>query len=84
MSEAIKKKIKSLEREIRQHQKKYYIENSPIISDRDFDILFQELIDLEKKYPQYVSLNSPTKVVGSDLDNNFEKFKHTILFLRLP
>ncbi len=83
MSEAIKKKIKSLESEIRLHQKKYYLENSPTISDRDFDQMFQELIELEKKYPDYVSHNSPTKIVGSDLDNNFEKFKHTIPVLSL-
>ena len=83
MSESIKKKIKSLESEIRLHQKKYYIENSPTISDRDFDTLFQELVELEKKYPELVSQNSPTKIVGSDLDNNFEKFKHTIPVLSL-
>ena len=83
MSEEIKKKIKSLESEIRLHQKKYYLENSPTISDRDFDLIFRELIELEKKYPDYVSQNSPTKIVGSDLDNNFEKFKHTIPVLSL-
>ena len=83
MSEEIKKKIKSLESEIRLHQKKYYLENSPTISDRDFDLIFRELIELEKKYPDYVSQNSPTKIVGSDLDNNFEKFKHSIPVLSL-
>ncbi len=83
MSETIKKKIKSLEKEIRSHQKKYYIDNSPTISDREFDLLFKELQELEKKYPEYTSQNSPTKIVGSDLDNQFNKIKHTIPVLSL-
>ena len=78
MSETIKKKIKSLEKEIRSHQKKYYIDNSPTISDREFDLLFKELQELEKKYPEYTSQNSPTKIVGSDLDNQFNKIKFLI------
>ena len=83
MSESIKKKINDLENEIRLHQKYYYIDNKPKISDREFDILFKELQSLEKSYPDFVSKNSPTKIVGSDLDNTFEKYKHKIPVLSL-
>ncbi len=83
MSESIKKKIKDLENEIRLHQKYYYVDNKPKIPDREFDILFKELQTLEKNYPELVSKNSPTKIVGSDLDNNFEKYKHKISVLSL-
>ena len=83
MSESIKKKINDLENEIRLHQKYYYIDNKPKISDKEFDILFKELQSLEKSYPDYVSKNSPTKIVGSDLDNTFEKYKHKIPVLSL-
>ncbi len=83
MSESIKKKINDLENEIRLHQKYYYIENKPKISDKEFDVLFKELQSLEKSYPDYVSKNSPTKIVGSDLDNTFEKYKHKIPVLSL-
>ena len=83
MSESIKKKINDLENEIRLHQKYYYIDNKPKISDKEVDILFKELQSLEKSYPDYVSKNSPTKIVGSDLDNTFEKYKHKIPVLSL-
>jgi len=83
MSESIKKKINDLENEIRLHQKYYYIDNKPKISDKEFYILFKELQSLEKSYPDYVSKNSPTKIVGSDLDNTFEKYKHKIPVLSL-
>ena len=83
MSESIKKKINDLENEIRLHQKYYYFDNKPKISDKEFDILFKELQSLEKSYPDYVSKNSPTKIVGSDLDNTFEKYKHKIPVLSL-
>jgi DNA ligase (NAD+) len=83
MSETLKKKINDLENEIRLHQKYYYIDNKPKISNKEFDILFKELQSLEKSYPDLVSKNSPTKIVGSDLDNTFEKYKHKIPVLSL-
>lgn len=83
MSSEIQKKIRSLEGEIRKFQKAYYIENQSLISDREFDELFQKLQDLEKAHPEFASPNSPTKIVGSDLDNTFEKFSHTIPVLSL-
>lgn len=83
MKDDIKAKINSLESEIRRYQKAYYIDNKPMVSDREFDRIFQELIELEKKYPEYSSMNSPTKVVGSDLDNEFQKFQHKIPVLSL-
>ena len=83
MSETLKKKINDLENEIRLHQRYYYIDNKPKISDKEFDILFKELQSLEKNYPNLVSKNSPTKIIGSDLDNTFEKYKHKIPVLSL-
>lgn len=79
----IQKQIQELEEKIRYHQYLYYVKNKPEISDFEFDKLFSELIQLEKKYPQYASPNSPTKVVGSDLSNEFEKFTHKIPVLSL-
>jgi DNA ligase (NAD+) len=81
--ESIEKQIRKLEEEIRRHQHLYYVENKPSISDKDFDLLFKKLQDLEEKYPQFASSNSPTKTVGSDLDNQFEKVKHKIPVLSL-
>ncbi|MCK4760715.1 MAG: NAD-dependent DNA ligase LigA [Candidatus Aminicenantes bacterium] len=79
----IKKKIAALSQELLHHQYLYYVKTVPEISDREYDRLFDELLDLEKQYPQYASENSPTKRVGSDLDNTFPEKEHTIPVLSL-
>lgn len=83
MSLEIREKIILLANDIRRYQKAYYVDNKPKISDREFDKLFQELLDLEKKFPEYSSPNSPTKLIGSDLDNEFQKYQHKIPVLSL-
>ena len=47
--------------------RKYYIENSPTLSDFEFDMLLKELEALEKEWPEYITPDSPTQVVGSDI-----------------
>lgn len=79
----IKEKIDKLSDELLKHQYLYYIKSAPEISDTEYDHLFDELTELEKKYPEYASENSPTKRVGSDLDNTFPEKKHTIPVLSL-
>jgi DNA ligase (NAD+) len=79
----IEQRMRSLEREIRYHQDLYYIKNRPIISDREFDRLLDELINLEAHHPELTSPDSPTRMVGSDLDAEFPKFKHTVPILSL-
>ncbi|MEQ9362864.1 MAG: NAD-dependent DNA ligase LigA [Leptospirales bacterium] len=76
-------RIRKLENEIRRHQRLYYQKNQPEISDRDFDRLFAQLQKLEAKYPDDASPDSPTRIVGSDLENEFPKFQHTIPVLSL-
>ena len=78
-----KKEIRSLEKEVRKHQILYYQKHAPIISDREYDLLFDRLVKLEKEFSDLASPNSPTHVVGSDLDNAFEKVTHTIPVLSL-
>ncbi len=76
-------RIRELEKELRKHQHLYYVKNQPVISDREFDRLFTELQKLEEEHPELASDDSPTKVVGSDLDNTFSKVEHTIPVLSL-
>lgn len=78
-----KKRIEQLSQELLGHQYLYYVKTRPEISDREYDRLFDELVELEKKYPEYASDNSPTKRVGSDLDNRFPEKEHTIPVLSL-
>ncbi len=79
----IKEKIEKLTDELLKHQYLYYVKAAPEIPDREYDRLFDELVELEKKYPAYTSDNSPTKRVGSDLDNTFPEKEHSIPVLSL-
>lgn len=68
--------MRELERQLDYHSHKYYVENSPEISDREFDMLLRELQDLETRYPEHADENSPTKRVGSDLTSEFQSVEH--------
>ena len=78
-----KARIMQLRDELHQHNYRYYVENSPVISDQEFDFLMHELQDLEAKHPELFDANSPTQRVGSDLNNEFETVVHTRPMLSL-
>lgn len=63
-------RIAQLREIINEQNRRYYIENQPVISDFEYDLLLNELQTLEKTYPGYFSENSPTVRVGSDLSND--------------
>lgn len=81
--EEAKKRIEQLVNLIQHHNHLYYVENKPEISDLEYDTLFDELVQLEKTFPDLADPNSPTKRVGSDLSNKFDKVKHEIPVLSL-
>jgi len=66
-TENIAARIEQLRNIIDEHNRRYYIDNQPVISDFEYDILINELQTLEKKYPEYKSDTSPTVRVGSDI-----------------
>ncbi|MBA4405870.1 DNA ligase [bacterium] len=76
-------RIEKLRELIREHDYHYYIEAQPIISDFEFDHLLGELIQLEKDNPQYITPDSPTQRVGSDLTKEFKSVQHKIPMLSL-
>lgn len=78
-----RERIDILRKEIAEHNNKYYILNQPEISDFEFDILMNELDTLEKKFPQFISEDSPTRKVGSDLTREFTQVIHTYPMLSL-
>ena len=78
-----KARIMQLRDELHQHNYRYYVENSPVISDQEFDFLMHELQDLEAKHPELFDANSPTQRVGSDLNNEFETVAHSRPMLSL-
>ncbi len=79
----VKKEIEKLRDEIRYHDYKYYIENQPIISDKEYDQLMQKLIKLEEKYPKLITSDSPTQRVGGAPAEEFEESRHIVSLLSL-
>ncbi len=77
------KRIAELSDIIDNHNYNYYILSQPTISDYSFDLLMDELIKLEKKFPQFASPTSPTKRVGGDVSREFPTVKHRYPMLSL-
>ncbi len=78
-----KERIEELRRLLHEHNRRYYIQNDPIISDQEFDALMNELQTLEQRHPELYDANSPTQRVGSDLNGNFEQVEHKYPMLSL-
>ena len=78
-----KQRISELIQEIEKHNLHYYIENNPIISDYEYDILLRELERLENEYPELIQLNSPTQRVGAKPADGFSAIKHSVPMLSL-
>ena len=72
----IQNAIQKLREELNQHNYNYYVLDTPVISDYDFDIKLKELQDLESKYPEYLDENSPSQRVGGAITKNFQTVAH--------
>jgi DNA ligase (NAD+) len=77
------KRIEQLRGEIRKHDRLYYEEAAPMISDRDYDRLYKELVDLESQFPDLVTPDSPSQRVGGKPLKAFEQVSHLIPMLSL-
>ncbi len=80
---SVRERIESLRREIDHHNYKYYVENNPIISDKEFDELLRELQQLENENPEYITPDSPTQRVGEKPVEGFETVTREIPMLSL-
>lgn len=78
-----KNRIESLKAEIARHDELYYREAQPEVSDSEYDVLKQELEDLEKQHPELASADSPTNRVGDDLREGFESYRHRLPMMSL-
>jgi DNA ligase (NAD+) len=77
------KRIRELRGEIRKHDRLYYEEAAPVISDREYDRLYRELVDLEKQFPDLVTPDSPTQRVGGKPLEAFAQIQHRVPMLSL-
>ena len=72
----IEQQIETLRNELREHNYNYYVLDSAIISDYEFDVKLKELQELEAKHPEFFDANSPTQRVGGEVTKNFETIPH--------
>lgn len=79
----IKDKIEALVTQLNQYNEAYYQNDDPLISDIEYDRIYQELVQLEKDYPEYISKDSPTQNVGVSLSSAFQKVPHKTPMLSL-
>jgi DNA ligase (NAD+) len=82
-AKAIAREIEKLRDEIRRHDELYYVENSPQISDREYDQLLEELQQLEEAHPELVTPDSPTQRVGGRPAEGFPEVVHNRQMLSL-
>ena len=73
---SIEDKIKQLRQELEQHNYNYYVLDSAVISDYDFDMKLEELQKLEEENPAFFDASSPTQRVGGAVTKNFETVRH--------
>jgi len=78
-----KKRVEALRREILDHEKKYYVDNDPQVSDAEFDRLVRELQDLEGRFPELVTPESPTQRVGEKPLSGFVAVTHRVPMLSI-
>ena len=76
-------RILELRRELHEHNRRYYVLNSPTISDYEFDMLLKELLQLEEVHPEMYDATSPTLRVGSDITKEFRQVQHKYPMLSL-
>jgi DNA ligase (NAD+) len=75
--------VEQLRDVLRFHEYRYYVQNNPIISDTEYDMLYKALEKLEHTNPSILTKDSPTQRVGKGLINNFPKAAHLVPMLSL-
>ena len=77
------RRIMELKAVLWENSRRYYVENAPVISDFEYDHLMKELEALEAQWPEFLTPDSPTQRVGSDITRGFEQFPHKYPMLSL-
>lgn len=79
----VEERIEALREQIRYHRYQYYVRDNPLISDAEFDELYQELVQLEEQHPKLITEDSPTQRVGAEPLSAFAKVEHPAPILSL-
>src|SRR5215210_4807943 len=79
----IRGRIEDLRELVRYHNRRYYVEDTPEVSDAEYDALYKELETLEGEHPELVTPDSPTQRVGAEPLEEFEQVRHAVPMLSL-
>ena len=79
----VQAEIERLRRELREHDRRYYVEDAPVISDTEYDRILRRLKDLEARHPETVTPDSPTQRVGGSAVSDFASVRHAAAMLSL-
>src|SRR5947199_5039359 len=82
-ADSIKSRVEALREKIRHHEHRYYVLDDPEVSDAEFDLLMQDLKQLEAEHPELVTPDSPTQRVGGKPREGFAKVRHSRPMLSL-
>lgn len=74
----VQKELDELRRELEYHNKLYYVDDAPVISDYDYDMLMQKLKKLEAEHPELITPDSPTQRVGGEALKEFTQVRHEV------
>ena len=83
LQSAAENEIIGLRQQLEKHNYQYYVLDDPLISDAEYDRLFQRLIELEAAHPQFAAPDSPTKKIGAPPLDKFRTVRHTLAMLSL-
>ncbi len=78
-----RKRYKELVEQVEFHNRKYYDEANPVIPEVEYDALYRELVELEKKYPEWVTPDSPSQKIGATKSEKFETVLHPVRMMSL-
>ncbi|EFV88116.1 MULTISPECIES: NAD-dependent DNA ligase LigA [Staphylococcus] len=79
----VKKRVEKLHDLLNQYSYEYYVQDNPSVPDSEYDKLLHELIEIEEKYPEFKSTDSPTVRVGGEAQSSFKKVNHDTPMLSL-
>ena len=80
---SIKKQITALREQLNEHSYRYHVLDAPVVSDEDYDRLYQALVELEEAHPEFIAADSPTQRVGEAPAAGFAEVKHLAPMLSL-
>jgi DNA ligase (NAD+) len=78
MASTARERIEKLRDELNHHNRRYYVDAKPEISDQEYDRLLRELGELEAKHPEFASPDSPSQRVGGDVQSELKSVRHAV------